>query len=240
MLEDGSNPENVDPEPPLNWRSKSDIHDVVLYGGTASPHVNKIRSYLYFYGIPFTHQKALKKGSPYKKMPILDVAGRQVNDSYIIIKNLIPALAGSFDEEWERKIAFKLAPSLEHNLSQEDFGNWAFHSKHGFGIPTFLRCCLEGYIHGKVKSSLEEGAQKEGLMQIVDPITILREFKAAMGSKPFFKGNEPTQVDISLYGSMIAFVNAECETVKNLLPAAGLQDWWLKMESRIPRAKLFD
>ena len=37
-----------------------------------------------------------------------DVNGRQVNDSYIILKNMIPALTGGFNEEWEDKIVNSL------------------------------------------------------------------------------------------------------------------------------------
>ena len=72
MLSDGSNPEGVDPEPPLNWTGKDSFKDVVFYGMHVSPPCTKIRAYLLYYDIDYRMVSCQrKKGSPYTKMPAL-------------------------------------------------------------------------------------------------------------------------------------------------------------------------
>merc|ERR1711934_266721 len=109
MLADGSNPEGVDPEPALGWKNKDDLQNVSFYGVAASPPCCKIRVYLHHGKIPFTFEVGTNKpGSDYKKMPVLQVGNRQVNDSWIILKNLIPAVLPdlNFDEAFEEKMCF--------------------------------------------------------------------------------------------------------------------------------------
>merc|ERR1712070_1192332 len=110
MLADGTNPEGIDPDPPLNWTKDTfSSSKVVLHGLQASPAVCKIITYLKYFKIRYEHRAAPgKSGTDYKKMPVLDVAERQVNDSAIITKFMVPALVGpqAFNEEWEKKITF--------------------------------------------------------------------------------------------------------------------------------------
>ncbi|CAE7239924.1 unnamed protein product, partial [Symbiodinium natans] len=85
-----------------------DFKEVVVHGMRISPAVCKLLAFLKYYQVPFAFKKTFgKKGSKYyKKMPVMDVAGRQVNDTFIILKNMVPALAGSFDMEWETRITY--------------------------------------------------------------------------------------------------------------------------------------
>ena len=48
-------------------------------------------------------QKGKKPNSEYKKVPVLDLNGVQINDSYIIVKNLAPILYGKALTEEEVK-----------------------------------------------------------------------------------------------------------------------------------------
>merc|ERR1719253_1628040 len=91
MLADGSNPEGVDPSPPLSWNSKDDIKDVAIYGGMVNPPVTKIRCHLAYHGIQYSCVKRSPNSQPeghYQKIPSTTVDGRQVNDSYVILKFL--------------------------------------------------------------------------------------------------------------------------------------------------------
>ncbi|KAH8067886.1 glutathione transferase [Aureococcus anophagefferens] len=56
-LEDGTNAEKEDPEPPLGWTSKDDIKDCKVYGQSLSPPCFKIMLFLKHYGIPFELQR---------------------------------------------------------------------------------------------------------------------------------------------------------------------------------------
>ena len=120
MLHDGSNPEGVDPVPPLEWKSKADLADVVLVNSAASPPCAKLRYHLAYNNVPYTlmNPAAFKKGKDdtkdYVKVPAIFVSGRQVNDSYVITKHLALALyGGKTDEVWDAKITFGLQLAVE-------------------------------------------------------------------------------------------------------------------------------
>ena len=120
MLHDGSNPEGADPEPPLGWKDKASLTDVILVNMPYSPPCAKLRYHLSYHEVPYSLMSSanFKKGKvaekDYLKVPAIFVAGRQVNDSYVITKHLTPALYGSeVDEEWEAKITFGLQLAME-------------------------------------------------------------------------------------------------------------------------------
>merc|ERR1711879_657645 len=126
VLPDGTNEEGEDLKEPLDVKL-SDVKDVVLYGSEFSPPVQKIMSMLKFYDVPFKFQQGKHPTSDYKKIPVMEINGRQINDSHIIVKNLAPVLTGraftAVEAEWERKITFEFQPSIEVELFSdgEDF-----------------------------------------------------------------------------------------------------------------------
>mmetsp|Transcript_110539 Transcript_110539/g.323406 ORF Transcript_110539/g.323406 Transcript_110539/m.323406 type:complete len:257 (-) Transcript_110539:103-873(-) len=242
MLKDGSNPEGADPAPPLNWKGAKDFQDVALYGMHCSPPCCKMMAYLYKYNIPFKMVSGQSKpGSDYKKMPVLDVSGRQVNDSFIILKNLIPALTGGFDEEWEVLCSYQLAPSIEWTLSPADAAKW-MSEPYGFGLPgCLLKCCLakvllENVVKKGIQKSLDTMPDKVKIIPLNDLGTKLRHRLAA---RNFSTGARPGQVDISFYGILAPFYYKECENVRSMVKDCGLQEWWNRMEKEIPMEKLF-
>ena len=119
MLRDGTNPEGIDPVPPLEWNSKADLTDVVLVNSAPSPPCAKLRYHLAYNNVPYSLMSpaAFKKGKgveDYVKIPAIFVAGRQVNDSYVITKHLARVLYGSkVDEVWDAKITFGLQLAVE-------------------------------------------------------------------------------------------------------------------------------
>ena len=88
------NLEKEDLKEPLPEWTKDDLKEVTLYGGILSPPCAKIISILHHHNINFTIAKGKRKGSAYKKVPILVLNDRQVNDSFIIIKNLAKIVDG--------------------------------------------------------------------------------------------------------------------------------------------------
>lgn len=246
MLGDGSNPEGVDPHPPLNWGSKDDFKDVVLYGSMASPLCAKLRAYLIMYNIDHKMINCMtKKGSDYKKMPVLDVKGRQVNDSYIILKNMVPALTGveAIDEQWETILSYQLAPAIEWSLSSADAVKW-MSPPHGFGPPyCLLKCCLASIIMNRVVKPNIVKARKAmpDKYKEVSLGDIGTKLKTDINQKKkmFHGGEEPGPVDISFYSVCSPFYFSRCENVTSMISECGLQTWWDEMEKAIPLDKLF-
>lgn len=247
VLGDGSNPEGVDPSPPLGWKSKSDLTHVVLYGLHVSPPTTKIRTYLAYYGIEPKCVEAMgKKGSDYKQMPVLDVNGRQVNDSFIIVKNLVPALVGpgNFDEEFEKRVTFGLQPQVELMVveTSTDMQRW-IGGPHGFGVPDCLLCCAapilrDGLLKPALTKAIEKSTTEYGLKPS-DTLTFFKEMKASMGSNKFLSGSEVGQKDLSVFGTVCTFLYKKCPTVIDTIDQAGMTPWSEAMQKIVPCSKLF-
>jgi len=241
MLPDGSNPEGVDPSPPLNWKGKGDFTNVIFYGVDGSPPSTKIRTYLTYYGIPFERKSGGgKPGSDYKKMPVLDVASRQVNDSAVIIKFLVPALAGSFDEEFEKEVTYKFQPSIEVSLDSNDFKLWAM-DPHGFGLGPCMAACVGPIIQSQlINKNIQKGFDDPNQPnEKIDPFAWLTNVAKQRGSQTFFGGAEPGQKDLSLYGTIALWMYKKCPTVVGMVDSAGLQPWWDAMSQKVPGKDLF-
>lgn len=239
MLPDGSNPEGVDPVPALGWSSKDDFKDVIVHGSAGSWPTCKILSLLIYCDIPFTLTGKPKKTSDYKKMPVLDVAGRQVNDSGIIMKYLVPALGLDSDEyqEWNRKISFCLDPTIRRHLSPQDAARVA---STFLGIPSCCGCCVGGLISRMINGAGEKMRALDKGFTFGDEIEIAKEFKTHMGKNDYFAGQEIGAVDISFYGEIAGLIYAKCEMSDNMIDVAGLQDWLIRMQKAIPPSKLFE
>jgi len=242
MLEDGSNPEGVDPEPPLNWASKDDLKDVVLYGASGSPPVIAIKSFLIVKNIPFKHVQGNKKKTPYKKVPILDVAGRQINDSGVILKFLVPVLGEEFNAEWGDKISKVLDTTFRVQITKAD----AIKMGALFGVPKCCgACCVANMIMKDMHKKTQLKIDSNQGYRVGDQVEIAKEFKAVLnsnadtGPKPFHGGAEPNAVDISLYGFMVPMVKAGTDWVGTMLNEGGLQEWFDNMKKKIPFETLF-
>jgi hypothetical protein len=75
ILSDGSNAENCEPVPALNWSSTSDFTNVVVHGPMFSFVVTKLRTFLVYAKIEYKHEQHLndkpqgmKTGTPYQKV----------------------------------------------------------------------------------------------------------------------------------------------------------------------------
>ena len=92
MLKDGTNPEGVDPSPPLDWNSRDALSNIILFNSASSPPCCKIRYHLAHHKVKYTlgDVKAWKASKlSYKKggddwtgVPTIVVNGRQVNGMF--------------------------------------------------------------------------------------------------------------------------------------------------------------
>ena len=109
-------------EPLPDWK-KSDLTDVTLYGFSASPPALKIKAILKYHGIPHKVIDGKKKGDAYTKVPVLLLNNRQINDSYIMVKNLSPILHDHImtDDEllFEEEMTYGLMIALEAQLFRD-------------------------------------------------------------------------------------------------------------------------
>lgn len=229
-LEDGTNAEKEDVSPPLDWNSKSDVNNVVLHQAKASPPCVKIRQFLTYYQVPFTVVNGKKKGSKYTKIPVMMASGRQINDSYIILKNLIPVLCGEpFNQEWQDKITYSLQLALEVEVMGNSSDMAKLMSK-GFGVPNCCACCIAGPVGRMIGGKIR--AAHPNLPPSVD---IGKLFAKEISGKNFFSGNDtPGQVDIAYFGTLKAFQWAGCSGFDDHIQQSGLQQWWSQMDAVMP------
>ena len=160
-LEDGTNAEKEDPEPPLGWTSKDDIKDCKVYGQLFSPPCFKIMLFLKHYGIPFElvsadAGKGITKESSYKKIPVMTASGRTINDSSVIVHQLLAACGGdAFDKERQEEITFGLQPAIEVDVlaCAADFKKIAL--KAGFPVWCVPEFVLGGLMGEKISESIK-------------------------------------------------------------------------------------
>lgn len=244
MYKDGSNPENVEPVPALEWRSLDDMHNVVVYGIRASPAVTKLLAFLHVYNVPFKLKPGLnKKGSKYyKKIPVMDVAGRQVNDSFLMIKNLTKAFgdSGDWDEEWQSRITYEYQMSTVYAMDYPELKRMVTGAPHSdFPLPSCLLFLVKLIRPGSLKKLKALFDDPGRIEKLVDLTEFCKEFAAAMGKKPYFNGDEPGNVDISFYGVNARYVFANNDFILTPLDVAGLTPWLERMKQRVPLDKIF-
>jgi len=237
MLPDGSNPEGVDPLPPLNWKTKEDLTDVRLVYMPHSPPCVKVRLHLAFNGVAFTTMSPAefkKQSAHYKKVPAIFVAKRQINDSFIITKYLTPLLYGTdVDAVWDAKITYGLQLAMEIEAF-EDSTNWPTLVTFA-GYPSFVGFLTWFIPLKKAAAGIRaRRAEKDGRFGPLRPAEeYMSEFRAALGERPFLGGEQPGSVDVSLYATIITW--EAVPLVKRMLRVSDLQDgWWQRMKARMP------
>eukprot|EP00931_Biecheleriopsis_adriatica_P077030 TRINITY_DN50674_c0_g1_i1.p1 TRINITY_DN50674_c0_g1~~TRINITY_DN50674_c0_g1_i1.p1 ORF type:complete len:347 (-),score=55.64 TRINITY_DN50674_c0_g1_i1:167-1207(-) len=224
-LPDGTNDEGEDLPEPLGMKLV-DVSDVVVYGNEFSPPAQKIMTMLNFYGVSFKLVKGRHPTSDYKKIPVLELNGRQVNDSHIIVKNLAEVLTGDpltpLQLQWERKITFEFQPSIEVELfsNGDDFAKLA-----GFDD---WRKPLVG-LAGPVLGLLIGNVFRSRYGDFPVPSTWGKRFLEACAGQPFFHGEKPGMVDLSLYGTYANIASKDCQCTRSFLEESGLQSWHLRM-----------
>lgn len=230
-LPDGTNCELEDPSPPLGWTSREDITKkgrVVVYGFPPSPPTCKLRLYLERYGIPYKFKCGKAPGS-YTKVPVLITCGRKVNDSYVILKHLIPAVTGvPFNEVWEKKITYEFQPGIDIEAFSDTADIVKFWRL--MGIPTVVL----GLLASRMSKFLVKHV-RDGYPSARPSADVGKEFAAELGDKKFHNGLWPGQVDISYYGTLLPFVHTGTQAGLRHLEVTGLQAWYERMSAVMPR-----
>lgn len=211
---------------PADWDlAKLKTLDIKLYGMKISPPCCKIRFLLNYYKVPFTEINGKKPNSDYTKVPALDIADRQINDSYIILKNLSPILQGRPLTEQEIEID-SLATSgimlaLEKATASSCSSLCRCAGLMGGGLGCMLRCasCC-------IACCIGPGMMKDkNLKSFAEYSEILKQH---LGGKAFFGGLEPCVTDVGLYGMIVPFDMASAPCVDALLGdhSSPLRTWF--------------
>lgn len=239
-LADGTNDEREDPLPPLKWTCAADIKDCKVYGSQFSPPCYKVLLILKYYKIPCELIEA-SAGNPvvpngsYKKIPVLIASGRTVNDSSVIVKELLKACApegDQFDADLNDAITFGLQPAIECDVlsNSADLKAIAMKmvSRSLYLVPGFL--LVKGIGNGIT------GSIKKKNPDMLPALDYGTRFKASLHGKPYHGGDAPDGMDLSYFGTVFPFHNGAGSVVDEHLKAAGLMEWYLRMGELMPPA----
>merc|ERR1712007_52162 len=147
-------------------------------------------------------------------IPVLDIGDRQINDSYIIIKNLSPILQGRPLTEQEVEIEYMLTFGIMLALEKATASSCCSLCGCGRLLGGALGCalsCISCCIACCVGPKMMQGKDLKSLTEYSQSL------KQHLGNKPFFGGSEPSIIDASLYGTIAPFHLAGASCVDALL-----------------------
>jgi len=190
--------------------------------------------------VPFKTIAGKKKDSEYKGIPVLVVNGRQINDSYIIVKTLSPILTGAEMTKEELEVddlaTFGLMPALEAGVIDcgADMRRCAS-TIGGFfgGCMCFLSLCFPCCgVSRRIKKEYPGIKELEFYGE---------QLSARLGENPYFHGASVGIVDIALYGMVAPFARAGVHafTVRTLGKRPNLQAWMERIQKSLPLDLIF-
>ncbi|CAE8645495.1 unnamed protein product [Polarella glacialis] len=186
-------------------------------------------------GVPHPWSQSLHAGAT---SPSLGVGGRQLNDSYIVLKHLAPLLGLTLDEEWEKDFVLKLDTALKLKPTDKD---WARMVHTHMGMPKCLANIFARKMLGPLeRKQAENNMKNSGLGHAdVDVLELARKFKTAIGTNAYVGGQSPGTPELSFYGVLANFLQAKCEIADEIIACAGLQEWLERMQALVPLKTLF-
>jgi len=220
------------PVPLPSW-TLNDLKSVQLYEGRISPPCVKVRAILKFFKVAFESKEGKPPNTVYKGIPILVVNGRQINDSYIIIKTLAPILIGramtNEELEFEKMLTFCLMPALESAVaaSCNDLCKCACFAGGGFCcLLSVLSCCIPCCGPARIATDYPNLKSVDNYVSII--VTTL-------GSTDYLFGDSIGISDVALYGLLCGFKLAGTEVCENMFHKnPTLQKWYDRVAPQVP------
>eukprot|EP00240_Pyramimonas_obovata_P013339 CAMPEP_0118942310 /NCGR_PEP_ID=MMETSP1169-20130426/35950_1 /TAXON_ID=36882 /ORGANISM="Pyramimonas obovata, Strain CCMP722" /LENGTH=242 /DNA_ID=CAMNT_0006887315 /DNA_START=60 /DNA_END=785 /DNA_ORIENTATION=+ len=222
---------------PADW-TKADLKNVTLYQQFYSMPCVKVRAHLTYTLVHFTAREGKKPGSDYEKIPVLDVNGRQINDSAIIVKTLAPIIYGRplTDEEWhwEQRLTYGTMIAAEKTCfgdatDLKKFAHYVGFDKGWHGFWGLLIPIAAPILSIVIKKKLDKN--NPGLLPLDD---YLKEYKAALGDREYFTGNSIGPIDVSFVGILVVFEKAGTSFIKAALQKAKLLQYYNSIKMRLP------
>ncbi len=220
---------------PSTWTDASAVSSagVVLYGSPLSPPTNKIMTILDFHQIKYTMNPKVPKESPYKKMPILVIGGKQINDSFIIARVLASILDKAPYTESELQGETMSTRGLMLALEAEVAGSGEEMRKCGRAaggcigcVLSCLSCCvpicgfskkIKGAFPGESDISVREYSEK---------------FAGILGTNQYFHGQEIGVSDLSLFGVLRAFAKADNAALQVFMSNEIVGNWYGRVKEQ--------
>ena len=203
---------------------------VVLHGQYPSPPCCKIIYILKHYGVKYTSVASKKKDSDYKKIPVLVIGDKQINDSQIIATILANILDVPYSES-ELKIEklstsglmIALELSIVEDTEELQKCGCAMGGCMGCGLWTIaccLPCCGFGASMRKKNPDLKSSSAYG------------KDYAELLSSKPFFHGDTAGVIDCSIFGLLLPFRKAKNKTYTDFVCAdSRLLEWVGRMDS---------
>ena len=175
-----------------------------------------------------------KPDSEYKKVPVVVIHNRQINDSYIVVKSLAHILDGAplTKEliEIEEMTTYGLMVALEADVASDCSSLVACAPHFGCCICALVTscsciiCCVAPGVFRK----------RNPEMQSLDYYS--KTYTTGLGAKQYFHGDKPGIVDVSICGVLAPFIKGgRSNTIKKFLGTTGpLSDWFNRMKPTLP------
>jgi len=235
LLKESCNKERQDIKPLPEW-TVADLTDVELYYTEVAPACMKVRLILELYEVPHTLKLGKKAESSYRKVPVLMLNARQINDSYIIVKNLSPILDGAplppHLLKFEEEMTYGLMLAMQRHVASEVSELMKCWDANG-GLRTwtglnFSCLCMFSPCVAPVARVFYKG--RSGVKSIEHYGNMIRDAIDREGDA-FLHGSAPGICDVALCGMLLLFAEAKNESF-SILMECGLRGWWSLM-SRI-------
>eukprot|EP00735_Rhodelphis_limneticus_P009993 TRINITY_DN28_c0_g1::TRINITY_DN28_c0_g1_i2::g.14902::m.14902 TRINITY_DN28_c0_g1::TRINITY_DN28_c0_g1_i2::g.14902 ORF type:complete len:292 (-),score=87.52,sp/Q66LN0/PGES2_BOVIN/36.86/4e-53,GST_C_3/PF14497.1/4.9e-11,GST_N_3/PF13417.1/1.3e-10,Glutaredoxin/PF00462.19/2.1e-08,Glutaredoxin/PF00462.19/1.2e+04,GST_C_2/PF13410.1/7.1e-06,GST_N_2/PF13409.1/2.1e-05,GST_C/PF00043.20/0.0051,DUF2493/PF10686.4/0.11,Phosphorylase/PF00343.15/0.095 TRINITY_DN28_c0_g1_i2:783-1658(-) len=229
--------------------------DIKIYQYEICPFCNKVKSFLDYHKIPYSaiEVNPLTKGelsfSEYKKVPVAMIGGRQVNDSSVIVDELVkimdqqqvlmPAdVAAKFQDvevrkwmKWsDEKLAVLLFPNITRSFAESyetfsyimDVPHFSYYTKLANRYAGALAMCMA---QGKIKRKYNIDDEREALYKAI------QEWLDVLGDSPFFGGKEPCGADFAVYGALHAIEGLT--THNELMKNTGIAPWYNRVKAAV-------
>ena len=193
---------------PQHWNCAQAISNegVVLYGMKPSPPCCKVRAILKHYGVKFTEVSVMKRETgDYKKVPVITIGDKQINDSFIIIQILAQILESPMSErekEIEKMTTQGLMLALEVSVMESTVSiqQCAPHLVENTclqGVIWTLACCIPCCgLSSRIKSKFPNLKSLPAYGHL---------YAKELESNPFFHGEQFGVIDCALFGLLENF-----------------------------------
>lgn len=223
--------------------------DLVLYQYEACPFCNKVKAFLDYHDLPYKIvevnpiSKKEIKWSDYKKVPVLMVDGKQLNDSSAIINQLDSQIHpnkgrlstdAEEEEKWRRWVDEHLVHVLSPNIyrsASEALESFDYITTHG-NFTTLER--LTGkYVGAAAMYFVSKKLKKKH--NITDERASLYEaantWVEALNNRLFMGGSKPNLADLAVFGVLrpIRYLQSGRDMVAN----TNIGAWYSRMEEAV-------
>jgi glutathione S-transferase len=184
-----------------------------------SPFAVKLETYFKMTKVEYKSRAADIRKAPLGRMPYIEIDGKLMGDSTLIINHFKKKFGDPLDQNLSREqraLALAIQALFEDRMyfatawlrwSQDDSFNYV-----GAYFKPFLPPVIGGFILGKIRKSFLKDLKTHGIgdHRKEDIIELAKNGLTALsdllGDKPYFLGSEPTSIDATAYGFLIQLI----------------------------------